>query len=187
MPEATGPEPAANPTQGERHAPEQVGKEDLLRFVEQFGLILQQTGMPRMPARVFAYVLADDAESYTAAELADGLRVSPAAISMAARFLVQIGLLGRERKPGSRSDHYRVYDDDVWSAITTQRQQLLERHETFLAQGIKLLDPERPGGRRVQETLEFYRFMRAEMSLTLERWQEYRRRHRLGARHDPVP
>jgi hypothetical protein len=59
----------------------------LLRFVERFALELTNLGMARMPARVFAYVLADDAERYTAAELADALRVSPAAISGAVRTL----------------------------------------------------------------------------------------------------
>jgi DNA-binding transcriptional regulator GbsR (MarR family) len=167
----------------ERGAPSNpVDEETLLRFVEQFGLILQEAGIPRMPARVFAYVLADDAESYTAADLANGLRVSPAAISVAARSLVQMGLLGRERVPGSRSDHFRVYDDDVWSAITMQQLPLLRRNADFLAEGIKVLDPDRPGGQRVRETLEFYRFMHEEIPVMLDRWREYRRRHHLGVR-----
>jgi DNA-binding transcriptional regulator GbsR (MarR family) len=160
--------------------------EALLRFVEQFGLILQEEGMPRMAARVFAFVLADDAEIYTAGELAAGLRVSPAAISVATRHLVQAGLLGRERLPGSRSDHYRVYDDDVWSAITAQQVKMLDRHIEFLAEGVKLLDPGRPGGRRVRETLEFYRFIRDETPRLLERWRQHRRTHRLGVEHDPA-
>jgi DNA-binding transcriptional regulator GbsR (MarR family) len=165
--------------------PADPGTDALLRFVEQFALILHETGIPRMPARVFAYVLADDAESYTAAELAAGLRVSTAAISVAVRQLVQMGLLARERRPGSRSDHYRVYDDDVWSAITMQQEPLLKRHEDFLAEAITMLDPDRPGGRRIRETLEFYRFLGAEMPLLVTRWKEYRRHHRLGAEHAP--
>ncbi|WP_222721508.1 GbsR/MarR family transcriptional regulator, partial [Actinomadura sp. HBU206391] len=152
----------------------------LLQFVEKFALLLHESGMPRMSARVFAYVLADDAEIYTAGELAAGLQVSPAAISMAVRHLVQIGLLARERQPGARTDHYRVYDDDVWSAITLQRVPLLKRSEDFLAEGLELLDPDRPGGRRIHETLEFYRFFRTEMPLLVERWQNHRQRHRLG-------
>lgn len=146
----------------------------VLRFVEQFALILSEAGMPRMAARVFAYVLADDAERYTASELAAGLRVSLAAISGAVRQLVQLGLLGKEREPGSRSDHYRVYDDDVWYAITTQRTAILDHQIDFLTEGLKLLDVARPGGRRVRETLEFYRFMQVEILRSLERWREHR-------------
>ncbi|HEU0285555.1 MAG TPA: helix-turn-helix domain-containing protein, partial [Nocardioidaceae bacterium] len=65
--------------------------EAVLRFVERFALILVESGMPRMPSRVFAYFLADEAERYTARELATGLRVSPAAISGAVRYLIQAG------------------------------------------------------------------------------------------------
>ncbi|RAY17264.1 MarR family transcriptional regulator [Actinomadura craniellae] len=133
-----------------------------------------------MTARVFAYIIADDAESYTAGELSAGLRVSPAAISTAVRQLVQTGLVARERRPGERSDHYRIYDDDVWSAITVQRLPLLRRYEEILAAGLEGLDPARPGARRVRETMEYFRFMRAEFPQVAERWREYRRQHGLG-------
>ncbi|MBF6326671.1 MarR family transcriptional regulator [Nocardia cyriacigeorgica] len=149
-------------------------EEAVLRFAEQFALMLTESGMPRMSARVFAFVLADDADRYTAQELAQGLRVSSAAISGAVRHLVRIGLLGREREPGARHDTYRVYDDDVWYAITMQRKDALDRSIKFLTDGVELLDHARPGGQRVRETLEYYRFMRAELPETMRRWQEHR-------------
>jgi DNA-binding transcriptional regulator GbsR (MarR family) len=148
----------------------------VLRFVEKFAMILVESGMPRMPSRVFAYVLADDAESYTARELATGLRVSPAAISGAVRYLLQTGLLIKEREPGVRSDHYRVYDDDIWYAIAQQRLPLLKRYEDILTEGVDMLGQARPGGRRVRETLEYMRFTRAEMAESAERWREHKRK-----------
>ena len=147
---------------------------ELLRFVERFALVFTASGMPRMPARVFAYVLADDAESYTAAQLAEGLRVSPAAISQAVRYLVQVGLLGREREPGSRSDVYRIYDDDVWSRIYSGQELVLERFEEAAADGVAVLGLDRQGGRRLEETRRFFAFMRAELPMSLERWRTHR-------------
>lgn len=149
-------------------------EEAVLQFVEQFGLLLTESGMPRMAARVFAFVLADDAERYTARELASGLRVSPAAVSESVRYLVLLGLLGREREPGARSDAFRIYDDDVWYAIAMQRVETFERWVQFLSDGVELLDAARPGGRRVRETLEYYRFMRDEIPEMLRRWQQHR-------------
>ena len=147
---------------------------DLLRFVERFALVFTASGIPRMPARVFAYVLADDAETYTAAQLANGLRVSPAAISQAVRYLVQVGLLGREREPGSRSDVYRIYDDDVWSRIYSGQEQVLARFEEAAADGVAALGLDRQGGRRLEETRRFFAFMRAELPRSLERWRDHR-------------
>ena len=149
-------------------------REALLRFVERFALALATIGMPRMPARVFAYVLADDAERYTAAELASALRVSPAAISGAVRTLVQARLLGREREPGARVDTYRVYDNDLWHTITIQREQLIESFEQLAAEGAELLGPDTPGGRRMRETQEFYAFMRRKLGGLMQEWREHK-------------
>ncbi|WP_448612872.1 GbsR/MarR family transcriptional regulator [Modestobacter sp. URMC 112] len=147
----------------------------LLSYVERFALVLADSGLPRMAARVFAFVLADDAERYTAGELAAGLRVSPAAISGAVRFLVRAGLLGRERDPGARSDVYRIYDDDVWSTIYAQQIGVLATYEAAAADGVATLGLERPGGRRMAETQEFFAFLRSELPEMLDRWQAHRR------------
>jgi DNA-binding transcriptional regulator GbsR (MarR family) len=146
--------------------------EDLLRFVERFALMLTDAGMPRMPARVFAYVMAEDAERYTAAELAEGLRVSRAAISGAVRYLVHSGLLGKEREPGARTDHYRIYDDDIWATINRQRLPILHRWEQGIAGQIDLLGPDSRGGRRMRETQAYFRFMSSELPKLNERWRD---------------
>lgn len=142
----------------------------LLRVVERFGLMLAESGIPRMPARVFAYVLAADRDRYTAAELAAGLRVSPAAISGAVRYLVRVGLLDKGREPGARSDYYRVYDDDVWSAIFLQQLPLLQRWEEISAEAVRQLGRETPGGRRLRETQAYFRFLRTELAQLQSRW-----------------
>lgn len=151
------------------------GREELLRFVERFALILAENGIPRMSARVFAYVLADDADRYTAAELAEGLQVSPAAISGAVRFLVQSGLLGREREPGARVDTYRIYDDDVWGTIARQRLPMLDRWSQAIDEGIHLLEEGSPGWRRIRETQEYFRWLSEETDDLMDRWAKRRR------------
>jgi predicted transcriptional regulator len=123
---------------------------------------------------VFAYVLAEDADSYTARELAEGLRVSPAAVSGAVRYLVQAGLLDKGREPESRSDHYRIYDQDVWSAIATQRIPLLRRWADVLAEAVEQLPGDSRGRRRLRETQAYYRFMAAESPRLIQRWREQR-------------
>lgn len=151
--------------------------EKLLRFVEGFAVFLNDMGIPRMPARVFAFVLAGDAEVYSSADLAEGLKVSPAAISTAVRYLVQTGLLTRENRPGRRGDQYRIFDDDVWSTIIKAREPLLRRSEAFLADGIAVI-PEGPGARRIRETLEFFRFVCDELPAQEQRWKKHLEAHR---------
>lgn len=148
------------------------GSDALLWFVERFALILTDAGMERMAARVFSYVLAEDSDRYTAADLAEGLGVSRAAISTATRSLVQAGLLGKGREPGSRVDHFRVYDDDVWTAITTQRMPILERYLEIVDEGVDLLGPDTRGGRRLLQTQAYLDFMAREMPKLIEEWHQ---------------
>src|SRR5680860_1285617 len=152
-----------------------VDDEQLLRAVERFAQMLEPSGMPRMAARVFAYVLAEDSDRYTAAELADGLRVSPAAISGAVRYLVDTGLVFREREPGMRSELFRVYDEDVWASIMRARLPMLKHWETGLDEAITLVGAEGRGGHRLVETREFFRFMHTELDAMMDRWAEHRR------------
>jgi len=72
-------------------------------YVERFGDTLTDAGMPRLAARVFAQLLADEDGRMTAAELTEALEVSPAAISGAVRYLTQTYMIGKERERGSRS------------------------------------------------------------------------------------
>src|ERR671930_567348 len=103
------------------------GNRDAVRhFIERYASALADAGMPRMPARVFAALLATDSGRLTAAELADLLRVSPAAISGAVRYLGHVGLISRERETGSRRDHYRVHDHG-WYEVTLRRERLISR------------------------------------------------------------
>ncbi|TQN40832.1 MarR family protein [Blastococcus colisei] len=148
----------------------------LLRFVERFALVLRESGMAPMPARVFAYALADDADRYTAAELAEGLQVSPAAISGAVRQLVQIGFLVREREPGTRSDLYVLDDENLWTRFTGAELSALQRLEDVVAAGIDLIGVQRPGGRRLAETREFLAFLHEVLADAVARWPEERTR-----------
>ena len=160
--------------------PADDGDDALLRFVEKFAFILMDSGLPRMPARVFAYVLAadDDDGRYTASQLAQGLRVSPAAISGAVQALVRSGLLAKEREPGSRADHYRVFDDDIWSNIMADRLPILDRYTSILEEGIEQIAPGH-GADRLAETLDYIRFMRREMQDVQERWQKHLQQRQL--------
>jgi hypothetical protein len=129
-----------------------------------------------MPARVFAYALADDADRYTAAELADGLQVSPAAISGAVRQLVQIGFLVREREPGTRSDLYVLDDENLWTRFSGAELAALQRFEDVVAAGIELIGVDRPGGRRLAETREFLAFLHEALADAVARWPQERTR-----------
>jgi DNA-binding transcriptional regulator GbsR (MarR family) len=145
----------------------------LLRAVERFAQLLTEGGMPRMPARVFAFMVIEDVDSRTAGELAAQLRVSPAAISGAVRYLIQASMLVRERRPGDRSDHYRLHND-FWYEVQLQRIDLLQRWEDLLTETIDMIGADR-AGRNLLETRAFLAFLRTEFPDLIERWHQHKR------------
>jgi DNA-binding transcriptional regulator GbsR (MarR family) len=147
-------------------------EQSLLQAVERFALLLVEAGMPRMPARVFAYLIVETENGFTARELADALNVSPAAISGAVRYLTQAGMITRERLPGARRDHYRLYDD-IWYESMIERIGLLQRWEQLLSETIETIGPDR-AGRSLLETRAFLGFIRSEYPELMERWRAHK-------------
>jgi len=145
----------------------------LLEYVEQFAAILIASGMQRMSARVFSYILVDDAENYTAAEVAEGIGISLAAVSGAVRELTTAGLLTKGRRPSTRADVYRLYDDDIWGSIMLDRTPIIDRYLETAIYGIETL-PEGPGRDRLVQTAAFMEFMKTEMSAMRRLWLERR-------------
>jgi DNA-binding transcriptional regulator GbsR (MarR family) len=139
-------------------------------FAERFASVLTQSGFPRMPARVFAALLATDSGRLTSAELAAMLHVSAAAISGAVSYLVQVNLASRETEPGSRREHYRVHSETWYEAIA-RKDQVLERCERSLREGIGVVGRDTAAGTRIAETLAFFEFMQTELPAMLERWR----------------
>lgn len=151
--------------------------EGLSRFVERFASELVEAGVPRMPARVFAALMASEKGQLTAAELGEQLQVSPAAVSGAIRYLTQVSLISREREPGSRRERYRLHDDQ-WYLSFSRRNEVLLRWENTLRTGVEAVGTESAAGRRLEETLDFFAFLRREMTSMLDRWIEHRDQRR---------
>ncbi|MDR7302584.1 GbsR/MarR family transcriptional regulator [Haloactinomyces albus] len=151
------------------------------RFVERFGLDLAEAGMPRMAARIFAGLLVSEDGRRTAAELAELLQVSPAAVSGAVRYLTQVGLVAREREPGQRRDHYRVHHD-TWYESFAQRDEQLGRWERTLLDGVRAVGADSRAGRRIEETRDFFEFLRRELPALMDTW---RRQRATGHGSDP--
>lgn len=101
--------PADRPDPGEHPS------ETVREVAEQLAALLVRMGLSRMAARVFGHLCVSDADSLTAAELVRLLRVSPASVSKAVRYLTGIGMLLRDRD--GRRERYRI-GRDVWVRVS---------------------------------------------------------------------
>lgn len=107
----------------------------------------------------------------TAAELAAALQASPAAISGAMRYLGQIGMTRRTRDPGSRRDHFEVFDHAMFLSYRRGVEMVLAWAKVF-EDGARALGTQTPAGRRLAENQALFGYLAEEMPKLFDRWYE---------------
>jgi DNA-binding transcriptional regulator GbsR (MarR family) len=145
--------------------------EAVRQFVERFASALTEAGFQRMHARVFAVLHGTDSGRLTAAEIAERLQISPAAVSGAVRYLTRFNLIRREREPGSRRDHF-VVENDSWYEAIVNRDEVLLRWQNSAREGIEVLGADTPAGRRMVDSLAFFEFITDELNELVAKWQK---------------
>jgi len=142
------------------------------QFVEEVGIVFEQTGLPRMAGRILGWLLIVDPPHQSTDELADALMASKGSISTVTRLLIQIGLIERLSLPGVRHDYFRIKPGASHQLLkdsldqTTAFRQLLER-------GLELLEGKAHTNRQsLEEMHDLYAFLEREFPALLERWEQ---------------
>jgi DNA-binding transcriptional regulator GbsR (MarR family) len=111
-----------------------------------------------------------DSGRLSAAELGGILQISPAAVSGAVRYLSGMGLVHRERVPGSRRDYYRM-PPNVWQEVVRMQSLVLVRWAKTLAEGIDVVGSGTPAGQRMTEYAAFFDFITSQYPSLLDSWE----------------
>ena len=142
------------------------------QFVEEVGIVFEQTGLPRMAGRILGWLLIVDPPHQSTDELADALMASKGSISTVTRLLIQIGLIERLSLPGVRHGYFRIKPGASHQLLkdsldqTTAFRQLLER-------GLELLEGKAHTNRQsLEEMHNLYAFFEREFPALLERWEQ---------------
>ncbi|MFF1651568.1 helix-turn-helix domain-containing protein [Streptomyces sp. NPDC058240] len=131
--------------------------EEVRAYEEVFTTVVIASGMPTMMARVTACLILTDTGSLTAAELAQRLQVSPAAVSKAIAFLESQGFVRRERAEGRRELY--VVDDDVYYQSMMASARSIAQVVDTARQGIPVLRPGTPAATRLENIARFLDFV----------------------------
>jgi DNA-binding MarR family transcriptional regulator len=140
---------------------------------EQAAAMLTAAGMPRMPARVMMALAGSPDDGYTAADLADRLGVSAAAVSGAVRYLVSMRLIHRLSRPGDRRDRYDLVDDS-WAGMITANAPL---YATLAASLDRIADENHSApvsSGRAHEIADFLRYLAERMPQLAAEWRAQR-------------
>jgi DNA-binding transcriptional ArsR family regulator len=145
-----------------------MGGDAVSHYIERLGVVLNQVGIQRTAGRVFAALMVSDEGALTARELAERLSASPAAISGAVRYLEQVAMVRRTRRPGERRDRYVLID--LWYATFFERGRLMSMWRDATVEGIEAVGAGSPAAVRLAEMRDFLEFVIAEMPAMRDRW-----------------
>jgi DNA-binding transcriptional regulator GbsR (MarR family) len=140
-------------------------------FIEDVGLLFEQSGQPRMSGRIIGWLLICDPPHQSTSELAQVLGASKASLSTMTRLLLQVGLIERVGVPGHRRDHYRI-KPGAWSEMMQQHLDEIKAARQLADRGLELLEG-KPAElkQRLKEVREMYTFFEEAYPTLLERWE----------------
>jgi DNA-binding transcriptional regulator GbsR (MarR family) len=108
-------------------------------FIEEVGVVFEQTGLPRMAGRLFGWLLISEPPYQSPGELAEVLHASKGSISTSVRLLTQMGFIERHVIPGSRHDHFRLSERAIRKLINHGLEQEIKMFQRLAERGLELM------------------------------------------------
>lgn len=141
-------------------------------FIQRFASYWASQGGSLAEGQIAAFLLLDENDGATAAQIAQSLGLSRGAVSQHTRALVHAGFVRRYRKPGQRAD-YHVMDADVWGGFLQQHQKYLESQHMLAAQALETVSPGTAAHQRLQHMRDYMGWLSYDVQLP-RRWQEFK-------------
>jgi DNA-binding transcriptional regulator GbsR (MarR family) len=150
-------------------------QEEKQQFVEEVGIVFEQTGRPRMAGRIFGWLLVADPPHQNAEQIGKALLASKGSISTSTRLLIQNSLVERVSLPGVRHDYFRVKPSAMERMIERGIDDEVKMFRQLTERGLKLVDETNEESKKIlTEMHELYLFFEKELPALMEKWVKQR-------------
>jgi DNA-binding transcriptional regulator GbsR (MarR family) len=145
-------------------------------FIEDFGLLFEESGHPRMAGRILGCLLISDQPYLSSIELSEILQASKGSLSTMTRFLLQMGLIERVGLPGRRRDYFRI-KSGAWTQLVRHAVYELSALRKMAERGLELMEGQDSEiKQRLQEARDLFSYMEREYPLLIEQWEKGRKK-----------
>lgn len=125
------------------------------QFIEEMGLISQESGGARIPGRLLGLLLVEG-EAMSLQQISERLAVSRASVSTNARLLARRGILRLTTRAGDRQDYYELSVFPYFDMLGEIAGQFERHGRTIRESGLSIREENRGAGERVAELASFY-------------------------------
>jgi len=145
-------------------------------FIEDFGLLFEESGHPRMAGRILGCLLISDQPYLSSTEISEILQASKGSLSTMTRFLLQMGLIERVGLAGHRRDYFQI-KSSAWTQLVQHAVYELSALRKMAERGLELMEGQDSEiKQRLQEARDLFSHMEREYPLLIERWEKEHRR-----------
>lgn len=145
-----------------------------LQFIEDIGLLIENSGGSKTLGRIFGYLLLAD-KPKTLDEIAKDLLFSKATASLTIRQGLVIRFFEKVSIPGKRKAHYRV-SMNSWINATLEKVNAMAEWEKLIERGLGFVSPEnRPALENLKGMKDYFDFVRwyfSDITEQYERWKK---------------
>ncbi len=143
-----------------------------LNYIEEYGVCLENSGLPRMAGRILGLLLICTPPHMAADQIAEILDASKGTVSTMTRLLMQAGLIEKIGLPGERRDYFRLRLDAGEQLIAAKVADL-GRMRSMMERGLALMESDLPQERqRLSEIHDFFAFLERELPALLDRYHQ---------------
>jgi DNA-binding transcriptional regulator GbsR (MarR family) len=144
-------------------------------FIEEFGLLFENKGLPRMAGRLLGWLFLSDPPYQSPSEISEMLMASKGSVSSAIGLLTQIGMIEKYVIPGERHNHFRLREDALRRMIQHKAEEEWRVFRQLAERGLELMGDEVTLRRQFLEQLrDHFIFLEREFPALIERYEKTR-------------
>jgi DNA-binding transcriptional regulator GbsR (MarR family) len=142
------------------------------QYVEEVGIVFEQTGLPRMAGRILGWLLIANPPHQSMEELTEALMASKGSMSSMTRMLIQMGLIERVSLRGVRHAYFRLRPDAWQHMVRRGLVDEIRMVRELAERGLGLLNGKTVTRTWLKEMRDVYTFLEREFPVLLERWEK---------------
>ncbi|NPV91546.1 MAG: hypothetical protein HPY50_12320 [Firmicutes bacterium] len=146
---------------------------DEIRFIERFGLLMEEAGGTKTLGRVFGYLMLTG-EPKTLDEISSDLLFSKATASLTVRQGLLMALIEKVSRPGQRKDYYTA-SIRSWTRAIENKMKVIEEWNQIILHGLSIIPADNPSAREnlegMKDYLDFCIWYMSDIDEYYERWK----------------
>ena len=145
------------------------------KFIEKSGIFFENLGVSQMSGRIIGYLMISDNPLQSLTEITERLGVSKSSVSTAVKGLVNMTMVIKKGRPGSRMDYYEL-NSALFSSVVKAKSSAVIKFQKIVVEALELNNIENERRELLREMMFFYDFFLEEFPKIFVKWEAHKKK-----------